>query len=171
MARVTLRFEACEPGQASLFPSSPLMMPAIFEPAAAWSLLCGASSREVRESPRTQCGLTLPYTRRSVPSPAHFGEEEAEAQRSHDPPKVTPPWGQSPSARLQSSGSQRLHQGCGWRGKAASPQTDPRGWQSAEAFSPAPPTLPAENRTTLRATRKGAGQACPEADTHDVSVG
>lgn len=38
MARVTLRFEACEPGQASLFPSSPLMMPAIFEPAAAWSL-------------------------------------------------------------------------------------------------------------------------------------
>lgn len=70
MARVTLRFEACEPGQASLFPSSPLMMPAIFEPAAAWSLLCGAGSREVRESQRTQCGLTLPHT---ITSPLRGG--------------------------------------------------------------------------------------------------
>lgn len=70
MARVTLRFEACEPGQASHFPLSPLMMPAIFEAAAAWSLLCGAGSREVRESPRTQCGLTLPYT---ITSPLRGG--------------------------------------------------------------------------------------------------
>lgn len=50
-------------------------------------------------------------------------------------------------------------------GRTSSPQTDPRGRQRGAAFSPAPPTLPAKNPTTLTATRKGAGETCSVADT------